>query len=37
MQRLREWYESPEYAEALRVRWTALARRPRIAGIWTEK
>ncbi len=27
MQRLREWYASPEYAEALRIRQTALARR----------
>jgi uncharacterized protein (DUF1330 family) len=27
MQRLREWYASPEYAEALRHRWTALDRR----------
>ena len=25
--RLREWYASPEYAEALHVRQTALARR----------
>jgi uncharacterized protein (DUF1330 family) len=27
MDRLREWYASPEYAEALKVRWTALDRR----------
>jgi uncharacterized protein (DUF1330 family) len=27
MQRLREWYASPEYAEALKVRRTALDRR----------
>ncbi|MEH2590588.1 DUF1330 domain-containing protein [Bradyrhizobium sp. AZCC 1721] len=27
MERLREWYASPEYAEALRVRQTALDRR----------
>ena len=27
MERLREWYASPEYAEALKVRWTALDRR----------
>jgi len=27
MQRLREWYESPEYAEALKFRITALDRR----------
>lgn len=27
MQRLREWYASPEYAEALQVRETALTRR----------
>jgi uncharacterized protein (DUF1330 family) len=27
MERLREWYISPEYAEALKVRWTALDRR----------
>jgi uncharacterized protein (DUF1330 family) len=27
MQRLREWYASPEYAEALKVRQTALDRR----------
>jgi len=27
MQHLREWYASPEYAEALKVRWTALDRR----------
>lgn len=27
MQRLREWYASPEYAEALKVRETALDRR----------
>jgi uncharacterized protein (DUF1330 family) len=27
MQRLRDWYASPEYAEALEVRGTALARR----------
>src|SRR5271156_5525503 len=27
MQRLREWYASPEYAEALKVRQTALERR----------
>ena len=27
MARLREWYASPEYAEALRERWTALDRR----------
>ena len=27
MERLREWYASPEYAEALKVRWTALERR----------
>lgn len=27
MERLREWYASPEYAEALRIRQTALARR----------
>jgi uncharacterized protein (DUF1330 family) len=27
MQHLREWYGSPEYAEALKVRWTALDRR----------
>ena len=27
MQRLREWYASPEYAEALKVRATALERR----------
>ena len=27
MERLREWYASPEYAEALRVRETALDRR----------
>jgi uncharacterized protein (DUF1330 family) len=27
MQRLREWYASPEYAEALKVRKTALDRR----------
>ncbi len=26
-ERLREWYASPEYAEALHVRQTALARR----------
>jgi uncharacterized protein (DUF1330 family) len=36
MQRLREWYESPDYAEAFKVRGTALDRRRRIAGIWTE-
>jgi uncharacterized protein (DUF1330 family) len=27
MERLREWYASPEYAEALKVRRTALDRR----------
>ncbi len=27
MKRLREWYASPEYAEALQIRQTALARR----------
>jgi uncharacterized protein (DUF1330 family) len=27
MERLREWYASPEYAEALKHRWTALERR----------
>ena len=27
MERLREWYASPEYAEALRLRQTALERR----------
>jgi len=27
MERLREWYASPEYAEALKVRQTALERR----------
>jgi uncharacterized protein (DUF1330 family) len=27
MQRLHEWYASPEYAEALKVRRTALERR----------
>ncbi len=27
MERLREWYASPEYAEALKFRWTALDRR----------
>jgi uncharacterized protein (DUF1330 family) len=27
MERLREWYASPEYAEALKHRWTALDRR----------
>ena len=27
MERLREWYDSPEYAEALKVRRTALDRR----------
>jgi len=27
MEKLREWYESPEYAEALKVRQTALDRR----------
>ena len=27
MERLREWYASPEYAEALKVRQTALDRR----------
>ncbi len=27
LERLREWYASPEYAEALHVRQTALARR----------
>ena len=27
MERLREWYASPEYAEALQIRQTALARR----------
>ena len=27
MQRLREWYASPEYAEALKVRQTAIDRR----------
>ena len=27
MARLREWYASPEYAEALKHRWTALDRR----------
>jgi uncharacterized protein (DUF1330 family) len=27
MERLREWYASPEYAEALKVRRTALYRR----------
>jgi uncharacterized protein (DUF1330 family) len=27
MERLREWYASPEYAEALRLRQTALVRR----------
>jgi uncharacterized protein (DUF1330 family) len=27
MQRLRDWYASPEYAAALEVRGTALARR----------
>jgi uncharacterized protein (DUF1330 family) len=27
MEHLREWYASPEYAEALKVRWTALDRR----------
>jgi uncharacterized protein (DUF1330 family) len=27
MVKLREWYASPEYAEALKVRWTALDRR----------
>src|SRR5215468_6440890 len=27
MRRLREWYASPEYAEALKVRWTAADRR----------
>lgn len=27
MARLREWYHSPEYAEALRIRRTALTRR----------
>jgi uncharacterized protein (DUF1330 family) len=27
MERLREWYASPEYAEALKFRWVALDRR----------
>jgi uncharacterized protein (DUF1330 family) len=27
MERLREWYASPEYAQALKVRQTALDRR----------
>ena len=27
MARLREWYGSPEYAEALKIRWTAADRR----------
>jgi uncharacterized protein (DUF1330 family) len=27
MEKLREWYASPEYAEALKFRWTALDRR----------
>ena len=27
MERLRDWYASPEYAEALEIRQTALARR----------
>ena len=27
MERLREWYASPEYAEALKFRWGALDRR----------
>jgi uncharacterized protein (DUF1330 family) len=27
MERLREWYASPEYAEALKFRWDALDRR----------
>jgi uncharacterized protein (DUF1330 family) len=27
MARLREWYASPEYGEALKVRWNALERR----------
>jgi uncharacterized protein (DUF1330 family) len=27
MERLREWYASPEYAEALKLRQTALERR----------
>jgi len=27
MMRLREWYASPEYAEALKFRWDALDRR----------
>jgi len=27
MEQLREWYASPEYAEALQIRQTALARR----------
>ena len=46
MERLREWYASPEYAEALKLRQTALdrrlifvegvRRRHRILEIWTE-
>ena len=27
MEQLRQWYASPEYAQALKVRWTALDRR----------
>ena len=47
MERLREWYASPEYAEALKLRRTALerrlifvegsARRLRSTRVWTEQ
>jgi uncharacterized protein (DUF1330 family) len=47
MERLREWYASPEYAEALKLRRTALERRlifvegsaalTWIDGVWTEQ
>jgi uncharacterized protein (DUF1330 family) len=47
MERLREWYASPEYAEALKLRRTALERRlifvegsatpTGIDEVWTEQ